>query len=91
MILSLSVSKGEIKGRLLHVFLPQDGGEFALKPLNLMRSFARCLRFIFNLILMPLDQPALVGRRLFRLSHWRLLLIHFLHRKLSWQQPGVQD
>jgi hypothetical protein len=58
-----------MKGRLIHVFLPQDGGEFALKSPNLTRSFARCLPFIFNLILMPLDQGALAGRRLFRLSH----------------------
>jgi hypothetical protein len=54
-----------MKGRLLHEFLPQDGGEFALNPLNLTQSFARCLPFIFNLILMPLDQPALAGGRLF--------------------------
>ncbi len=63
--MSLSVSKWKMKGRLLHVFLPRDGGKFALKPLNLTLPFARCLPFIFNLILMPLDQPASAGGRRF--------------------------
>jgi len=41
------------------------GGEFTLKPLNLMRPLAPRLPFLFNLILTLLDQPASVGGRLF--------------------------
>jgi hypothetical protein len=46
--MSLSVSKRNVKGRRLHAFLRLDDGEFALKPLNLTRLFARCLPFLFN-------------------------------------------
>jgi len=64
----LSVSKGNVKGHRLHAFLRMDGGEFALKPLNLTRPFARRLPFLFNLILMPLDQPTATGGHLLHLS-----------------------
>jgi hypothetical protein len=51
-----SVSKGNVKGRGLHAFLQWMGGEFTLKPLNLMRPLAPRLPFLFNLILTLLDQ-----------------------------------
>jgi hypothetical protein len=63
--MSLSVSKGNVKGARLHAFFRRIGGEFALKLLNLMRPSARCLPFLFNLILTLLDQPESVGGRLF--------------------------
>ena len=49
--MSLSVSKMNVKGRHLHAFLQWMGGEFTLKPLNLMRPLAPRLPFLFNLIL----------------------------------------
>jgi hypothetical protein len=55
-VLFYSVSKGNVKGCHLHEFLQWMGGEFTLKPLNLMRPLAPRLPFLFNLILTPLDQ-----------------------------------
>ncbi len=43
--MSLSVSKGNVKGRRHHAFLRRVDGEFALKPLNLTRPFASRLLF----------------------------------------------
>jgi hypothetical protein len=60
--MSLSVSKGNVKGRRLHAFLRRMGDEFVLKLLDLTRLFAR--RLLFGcvakngcLVLMMVDCP----------------------------------